>query len=147
MKKRLILVMALIAFAFLFWYFQGGPEKIRQQKTAEQLRAAANAVDPEEQIRLYTRVIESDPKSAEAYFNRGYTYGQMGDLDKAIADCTKAIELNPQCAGAYNNRGLAFFLKKDYEKAWSDVKKCQALGGQVSPDLLKALRQASGRDE
>jgi len=27
------------------------------------------------------------------------------------------------------------------------VKKCQALGGQVNPDFLKALRQASGRNE
>ena len=181
MKKRLILVMGLIAFAFLFWYLQGGPEKIRQQKTAKRLRAAAKAVDPEEKIRLYTSVIESDPKSAEAYFNRGkawddkgdhdkaiadynkaveldprdaeayynrgLAYRHKGDCDKAIPDYTKAIELNPQLAQPYYNRGVAFFQKKDYDKAWSDVKKCQALGGRVNPDFLKALRQASGRDE
>ena len=78
---------------------------------------------------------------------RGLACYEKGDYDKAVADYTKAIELNPQDAEAYNNRGAAFFQKKDYEKAWSDVKKCQALGGRGNPDLLKALRQASGRDE
>jgi hypothetical protein len=29
----------------------------------------------------------------------------------------------------------------------ADVKECQALGGQVDPEFLKALRKASGRNE
>ena len=93
----------------------------------------------------YTRAIEMN--DAAACINRGNTWEDKGNHDRAIADYSKAIELKPQYAEAYNHRANVFLQKKDYDKAWADVKKCQSLGGQVSPDLLKSLRQASGRNE
>ena len=95
----------------------------------------------------YNKAIELNPRSAAAYNNRGLAYGYKGKYDKAISDCNKAIELNPRSAAAYNNRGLSYFNKRDYEKAWDDVHKAQNLGYKIHPGLLKALRQASGRQE
>jgi Flp pilus assembly protein TadD len=85
--------------------------------------------------------------NAEAYNNRGLTFGRKGQYDQAISDSTKAIELNPNFAEAYNNRGIACYHKGEYDKAWDDIYKAQSLGYQVHPEFLKALRAASGRQE
>ena len=42
----------------------------------------------------YTRAIELDPKSAEAYINRGNAYLNMGKKKEAEADFAKAKMLN-----------------------------------------------------
>ncbi len=44
----------------------------------------------------FTKAIESDPKLARAYADRGLTRQQRGDLNGAFADDTKAIELDPK---------------------------------------------------
>ena len=95
----------------------------------------------------YTKAIELDPKYAEAYKSRGFVYTSKGQHDQAIADCSKAIELDPKYVGAYKNRGYAYYSKEKYDKAWEDVHKVQSLGYQVDPGFLKALREASGRQE
>jgi tetratricopeptide (TPR) repeat protein len=95
----------------------------------------------------YNKAIEINPRYAEAYNNRGGTYSQIGQYDQAISDCTKAIEINPRYADAYNNRGNAYRCKGEYDKAWADVYKMRSLGYQANPEFLKALREASGRQE
>jgi hypothetical protein len=35
----------------------------------------------------------------------------------------------------------------EYDKAWEDVNKAQSLGYHVSPEFLKDLREALGRDK
>ncbi len=60
---------------------------------------------------------------------------------------TKALEINPSFGVAYNNRGASYYSKQEYDKAWEDIKKAQSLGYQVHPALLKALREASGREK
>jgi tetratricopeptide (TPR) repeat protein len=39
--------------------------------------------------------IRLDPKLAEAYYNRGFSYAEKGEYNKAIADYTEAIQLDP----------------------------------------------------
>jgi Tfp pilus assembly protein PilF len=67
----------------------------------------------------------AQPASREAmtYYWRGETDYQIGDFDKAIADCSKAIELDPALAKAYYYRGRAFNGKGDFEKAIADYSK------------------------
>ena len=35
-----------------------------------------------------------------AYLNRGFTYFNKGDYERAIVDLDKALEMNPDLAGA-----------------------------------------------
>lgn len=55
----------------------------------------------------YTKVIELDPKNADAFNSRGEAKFDSGDKQGAIADYTRTIELDPKYADAYNNRGSA----------------------------------------
>ena len=41
--------------------------------------------------------------------------------------------------------GIANFFKREYEKAWDDVHNAESLGYKLHPGFLKALREASGR--
>ena len=75
-------------------------------------------------IKNFTDAIKSNPRDAEAYFNRALVYHSKPDpdYDKAIADYTRALELDTRLEGAYNNRGNAYAErpKPDYDLALSD---------------------------
>jgi len=74
----------------------------------------------EKDIDDLTKVIQLNPDSAEAYYNRGEAHFHFEQYDKAIDDYTKAIELNPYYAEAYIHRGIAYYELADYEAAHSD---------------------------
>ena len=62
-----------------------------------------------------------DPNDAAAYYNRGTSYDEKKDYDKAISDYDKVVKLNPKEENAYFRRGLVYYYnKKDYDKAIGD---------------------------
>ena len=63
-----------------------------------------------------------------AYFQRGYTYANKGERDKAIAAYTKAIELKPDLSVAYYNRGIIYENIGEHAKAAADFAKAKELG-------------------
>jgi tetratricopeptide (TPR) repeat protein len=68
--------------------------------------------DPDRSIAVYTGILQGRGEPAKndaiACNNRGLTYRDKGELDRAIADFNEAIRLDPKFALAYNNRGLAY---------------------------------------
>ena len=79
--------------------------------------------DSDNAIADYTKAIELDPKSAEAYKDRGISYLSDGNIDEAIRDYTKAIELDPESAEAYKNRAIAYLGKSDFDNVITDYTK------------------------
>jgi Tfp pilus assembly protein PilF len=63
---------------------------------------------------------ETLPRDAQAYINRGLTYLNKGDYDRAIADFNEAIQIDPNNALAYANRGVIYHNKGDYDRAIAD---------------------------
>src|SRR5215212_677000 len=64
----------------------------------EPLKAALELHDggkAKEAIPLYDKVIKANPKMAEAYFNRGNAYFDLGQHEQAIKDYGAVIRLNP----------------------------------------------------
>lgn len=66
---------------------------------------------------------EQNPRTAQAYFNRGSAYLQEQKYDLAIADYTKAIALDPKFSSAYFNRGVSYKKKEQYTQALADYAK------------------------
>ena len=71
----------------------------------------------------YNKAIESDPANADAYYERGDAYDELGEYEKAIADYNKAIKLDPNHALAYFNRAYAYGEIGEYNKAIADYSK------------------------
>lgn len=71
------------------------------------LKASVSKKQFAEAIADFSRVIEFDQDSAEAYEGRGSAFLHLERYDETIADCTKAIKLKPRCFNAYLARGCA----------------------------------------
>ena len=57
--------------------------------------------------------IDLDPNYAEAYYNRGSSYIENRDDNRAIEDYNKAIDLKPDYVKAYYNRARVYFNNGD----------------------------------
>ena len=65
--------------------------------------------------------------TAPAYLQRGDTFADRHEYDRAIADYTQAIHLQPDYAEAYNNRGYAYYWQGQYPNAIADYDRAIAL--------------------
>ena len=101
----------------------------------------------EQAISNLNKALEINSRYAVAFYNRGLVFQDKGQYNLAISDFRKAIEINPKDPAAYCSRGIIYFIKNEYDKAWNDFKRAQTLGGQIHPEFLKDLREASGRDK
>jgi tetratricopeptide (TPR) repeat protein len=82
-------------------------------------------------IEQFTEAIRLDPQDADAYGNRGLSYGELGEHQRAIKDYTEVIRLNPQrkYALAYYNRAMAYSSLGMDEEAARDWAKYRELSG------------------
>jgi tetratricopeptide (TPR) repeat protein len=69
---------------------------------------------------------------AETYYDRGKSYDDKGDYDRAITNYDKAIGLDPQYKEAYLNRGVDYGNKGDYHRKIVDETKAIELWPQYA---------------
>ncbi len=91
----------------------------------------------DQSIPLYNKILEKNPNADEIYMNRGYAYGRLNQLSRAIEDYNKALELNPKARNAISARATAYIkmgeinlAKKDYENLmnFDEEQACFGLG-------------------
>lgn len=75
------------------------------------------------------RAIELDPKSAEAYCQRGYVHFSLEEIEQAELDLNKAISLDPRMAEAYFQRARVYGEQGKVDLALSESAKGIALSG------------------
>ena len=70
-------------------------------------------------IEDFSRAIELDSSSSEAYFNRSVAYSGLEKYERAISDVSRYIELNPDDAKGYYLRGKCCknLLEEDFKRA------------------------------
>ncbi|WP_100610929.1 tetratricopeptide repeat protein [Confluentibacter lentus] len=98
------------------------------------LRQGLKSTNFNEQIELFTQVIQLEPKNLDAYFYRGLAKYNLGEYNGAILDYTKVIFYKPD-ADTYYNRGNCKFALQDYQGAKEDYTKALELNKQ----LLEAI--------
>jgi len=81
-------------------------------------------------IAAYSRAIELNPSSAEAYNNRAYTYMTQKDYAHALPDLDHAIRLRPNYVNALINRGdiYNYYYQIDRARAVADYDRVIAQG-------------------
>jgi tetratricopeptide (TPR) repeat protein len=73
-------------------------------------------VDTTPKLEILNQQIKNNPKDAQAFSNRGYTFALLGRAPEARADLQKALEL--KSTGPMHNRvGWAYFNLGDYAVA------------------------------
>ena len=78
-------------------------------------------------IRIFSRLIQTYPQYADAYYNRGLAKAKLGDTQGAIADYNEAIKIDINLAEAYEERGNLWLKLKDKNQAIKDFKKAAEL--------------------
>jgi tetratricopeptide (TPR) repeat protein len=86
-------------------------------------------------IALFSRLIETNPNSANDHSNRGLVYFQNGQAEAALADYNRAIELNPRLDSAYNNRANYFAAQGQFLEAILDYD----IALDLNPTNIRAL--------
>jgi tetratricopeptide (TPR) repeat protein len=77
----------------------------------------------DEAIQNLGKAIQLNPDFADAYYNRGNAYNNMGRYVAAIGEFDKSIRIRPDYADAYNFRGNAYYILGRYEPAIRDFSK------------------------
>lgn len=101
------------------------------QWTQEAEKCYAAIDKPEMGIIHCTRAIEkgglSDENLAITYSNRGNSFFDLGNLERAIEDYNKALKLNPDDTVTLSNRGAAYIELKRYDEALEDFTRATTL--------------------
>ena len=63
-----------------------------------------------------------------AYYNRGNSYLNLSQFERAIQDCNEAIRLDPEHAMAYANRVIAYTMLSMDAEAEQDAERAVELG-------------------
>lgn len=88
------------------------------------LQKGYNAPNSKEKIKCFTKSIEEESATIEAYFSRAGAELEIKDYLGAVSDYTRIIEMDSNDAGAFYNRGFArHHYTKDYRGALADYSK------------------------
>jgi lipoprotein NlpI len=70
-----------------------------------------------------TKVIERDPKNADAYFQRGAARFKLGQFAESVADFDRQIELVPKAAAGHWQRGISLYYAGRFEEGKKQFKR------------------------
>ena len=94
----------------------------------------------QEAVELLSRAVRVNPKSAEAYSNRGNALADLRQYEAALESFERAIALRPDCPDFYVNHGNALSDLERYEAALESFDRAIAL----KPDYAEAYSNRGG---
>ena len=78
-------------------------------------------------LKLFTDVINEDPKWAEGWNKRATLLFILGDYEKSLDDIDKVLDLEPRHFGALSGRAQIYLSLKVYDKAVDDLRKSKSI--------------------
>ena len=98
--------------------------------------------DPRKALEIATRWIKDDPNSSSAYFDRHYSWRDLGEPKRALEDLDRAIELKPD-AIYFWSRGDIHRAFGEFEEAMDDYRRGEAIDpAKWEEDAFPLLYQA-----
>ena len=114
-------------------------EKLRQEalrllRMAYELQMTGQL---EQAIAYYKKSLEIEP-TAEAHTFLGWTYGMMGRVEDAIAECHRAIAIDPEYGNPYNDIGVYLMQQGKLDEAIPWLKKAMQAPRYENPEFPHA---------
>ncbi len=109
-----------------------------------QLKESKHAMEHEQIMRDYDKVLQLNSDFVFAYFNRANIRCLQRDFRAAILDYDEAIFREPEFAEAYFNRGLAKLSLGDVSGGIVDLSKSGELGMINAYNIIKRMTNTSG---
>ena len=78
-------------------------------------------------LKLFTDVINEDPKWAEGWNKRATLLFILGEYERSLDDIEKVLDLEPRHFGALSGRAQIYLSLKEYEKAVDDLRKAKSI--------------------
>lgn len=101
--------------------------------------------EPQDAIDNFTEALtfaESDEDISQILAERGFSYSELDEYDKALADINQALSLEPNKAIAYSYRSYVYSYQEDYDSAIADADKAIELGSDLSASVRSAIFHA-----
>ena len=118
------------------------PSRLKRSTTHPAARKAyymgQAAKEPKDKIRHYTTAVQSDPRYAWAYVQRGFAYFFSGEHIKALGDYSKAIEIDDRDYVPYYCRALTFEKLGKQREADHDYKRAEERAPKSTPWYIHA---------
>ncbi|HTD23686.1 MAG TPA: DUF3857 domain-containing protein [Terriglobales bacterium] len=99
------------------------PQTAKAEDLEDAARSAIEAQHYEIAVTLLKRVVELEPKHADAWLQLGVVYGILRNFDLSEQAFHKQIELNPYDDRAYGGLGLTLFQQDKFDDAISAYRK------------------------
>jgi len=117
----------------------GAKDKLKLLEEANELfkqgEAEYEKEDFEAAIEKFEKCLAKDPENADAQFNIGVCYTDLGEPEKALEAYRKTLAVDSHYHHAYFNMGRIYHLRKDFVQAIVYYEKALA-EDPYSPDLL-----------
>ena len=78
-------------------------------------------------LKLFTDIINEDPKWAEAWNKRATLYFLIGNYDDSLKDIEQVLNIEPRHFGALSGRAQIYLSYKQYEKAVDDLQQAKTI--------------------
>jgi Flp pilus assembly protein TadD len=95
---------------------------------------------------FFNKVLQSKPKSSEAYSNMGLVYWQLKETKNAIAAFRKSIEFGGANSSAAINLGSLYLENRDFHKAYSALNLVAASNSMRDLNFLNNIAMAAAMD-
>ena len=94
-------------------------------------------------LKLFTDIINEDPKWAEAWNKRATLYFLIGNYNESLKDIEQVLNIEPRHFGALSGRAQIYLSFKEYEKAIDDLQQAKVIYPLIksskSIDLIKKI--------
>jgi tetratricopeptide (TPR) repeat protein len=121
----------------LILIFSCTPNPRKTLEIIEQGRLLINKADYPGAIEAFSRAIDYDNESYEAYFLRGTAKFNINKPKEAVEDFLKATEIKPDYADAWFNLGQIMEIEQDMEMACYYYNKAKEFGRHNMGDYLR----------
>ncbi len=87
-------------------------------------------------LKVFTNIIDNDPKWSEAWNKRATLLFFMQEYQKSLNDITQVLNLEPRHFGALSGRAQIYITLEQYQKALEDLRKAKEIHPVIRGNVL-----------